>query len=475
MALPERSSSVFTAIVRHELRQVRRDGRFAAMALAMGILLILALVTGWRDMADHRRTVQRAEIEQRQRWIGMIAMPPHLAAHAGMMVFRQWPSLSALDPGVNAETGTAIFLEAHKRNFFDHRPAEDEQVPSIFPRMSVAAILQGLVPLAILFAAPMLIAFEREQGVWRLALAAGVEARTLAIGKAIGVALPVALLLVPVAGVAAWLGTAGASDLVHGLVRTIVLATIHFIYYVTLLCLTVAVSALARSSRQAFGAASVLWLLFVLVVPRVSQEVAQVWAPSPTVRQFTDEILEAQTRRPDFFEHRAEVLKRLKEQFAVTREIDLPVSPYGLTLYEGEEEETALFASMFTRLFSTYDTQQRIVRAASVLSPAIAIEAVSSAMAGTDWAHQQDFADQAEAYRRVLVQSLNKALTDGGAAAQYGEVDSDVYKAIPPFQYRLPGPAFAVVACAGSMGVLMVWLAASASVAVLALRRREVP
>jgi ABC-2 type transport system permease protein len=461
---------VLAAIVRHEFRQVRRDGRFAALALSLGILLILALVTGWRDVADHRRTVDRAQIEQRQRWLGMIAMPPHLAAHAGTMVFRPWPSLAALDPGLNAETGTAIFLEAHKRNFFDHRPAEDQQVPALFPRVSVAVLLHRLVPLLVLLAAPALIALEREQGLWRLALSAGVGWRTLAVGKAIGTSLPVALLLLPVAAVAAWLGTGGASRLDDAAARTVALAAAYVAYYLTILSVTLTVSALARSAAQAFGMTAVVWLACMFVVPRVAQELAQASVPAPSLRQFTDEVLAAQRDAPDFDERQNRVLARLKEQFGVAHEIDLPVSPYGLTLYEREDEETRIYASMFERLFSIYAQQRRIVRTAGLLSPAIAIEAVSSAMAGTDWMHQQDFADQAERYRRVLVQALNRALADGGAAAQYQEAGPDLYGAVPPFQYEPRDVSFALRGCAGSFALLGLWLAVSTSCAAWAVR-----
>jgi ABC-2 type transport system permease protein len=456
-------------ILRHECRQTWRDGRFTALAAVVGVLLGLAIVAGWRDVADHRRTVDRAQVEQRQRWTDMIAMPPHLAAHAGTMLFRPWPSLAALDPGVNAETGTAIFLEAHKRNFFDHRPLEDDPLPSLFPRLGVALVLQWLIPLLILVAAPALIAFEREQGTWRLALSTGVSAQTLAFAKAAGTALPVAVLLLPVGFAAGWLGTIASADLSDAGARTALLGISYAGYYLVILFLTLAISAWATSARQALGIACLVWIAFVFVVPRASQEVARWRAPAPSIREFTDDLLAAQARQPDFSVRQDAVRARLKEQFGMTREIDLPVSPYGLTLYEGEEHEIELYDQAFDRLFSLYAVQQRIVRTASLLSPTIAIDAVSSAMAGTDWAHQRDFADQGEAYRRVLVQSLNRALTYGGAAAQYGEADPSLYRSIPPFRYDSPGVSFAVAACAGSLAMLGMWLAAAMAAAVLTL------
>lgn len=462
---------VFLTIVRHEVRQTRRDGRFVTMVVSMSVLLVLALMTGRREATEHRRTVEQAQAEQRQRWVAMIAMPPHLAAHAGTTVFRPWPSLAALDPGVNAETGTAIFLEAHKRNFFDHRPAEDRQLPTLFPGTSVAVLLQWLVPLLVFIAAPSLVAFEREHGTWRLALSTGISVRTLAAGKAIGAALPVAALLVPVAVAAAWLGVARPLDLADAPPRTAVLAVAYLGYYVTILFLALAISALASSSKQALGAACGAWMLFVMVVPRIGQEVAQMWAPTPSARAFTEEILKAQSQHPDFFARQEAIVSRLKAEFGVTREIDLPVSPYGLTLYEGEEEETREYQARFARLFMIYATQRRIIRAASLVSPTIAIEAVSSAMAGTDWAHQQDFAEQAEAYRRVLVQTLNRALTDRGAARQYGDADAALYAAVPPFRYQQPPLPFALAHTRGPLALLGVWAAASAALVTVAIRR----
>ena len=94
---------------------------------------------------------------------------------------------------------------------------------------------------------------EREQGTLRAVLSLGVTPRVLAAGKAAGVGVSLALVLVPAAAMAL-VGlslTSGFGDWRPDGGRALVLGTAFLSYFVTVAALALGVSARASSSRAA--------------------------------------------------------------------------------------------------------------------------------------------------------------------------------------------------------------------------------
>ena len=181
MAMQSKTPHPVWTIARKELRESLRDGRFRVLAVGVLALLVAGLAAGWLDTREARQTIESARAADHATWLGQGARNPHSAAHFGHYAFKPRPVLSALDRGVDAYLGTAVWLEAHWQDPFALRPAEDRTALQRFGELSAAFTLQVLAPLLVIFLGFAGFAGERERGTLRQLASLGLEARTLAV------------------------------------------------------------------------------------------------------------------------------------------------------------------------------------------------------------------------------------------------------------------------------------------------------
>lgn len=463
-------------IARREFTEMARDGRFRSTAMIIFALLLVSLLVGWKGYAEHRALQTAAQSRQREQWLNMIRMPPHLAAHSGTVIYKPRMPVSAIDRGIELYVGASVFLEAHKRNLFDHKPAEEAPSAQRLGEVTVGMTLQLLVPLLIILLTYAAFAGEREQGTLRQILGLGVSKRDLALGKALGAAGPLLLLLAPAAALGA-LAIAlldRTRMLLESAPRLALMSGLYLAYFAVFLCVGLIVSARSSNSRRALLWLLGFWFGVCLLLPRAAVEFGQRIYPAPTTREFTEELEKEKKTHPEFFARRGRVVERLKQGYGVTNDLELPVSPYGLTLYEAEEDETKTYERHFNRLFESYERQNRFYQAAAVMAPLIAVQSLSMGLAGSDWNYHSHFAEAAEQYRRVLVQTMNRGLIDKGAADQYTESGHELYEQVPPFSYTAPGISWILGKTKLSLIFLLLWLALVAVATPLALLKLRV-
>lgn len=414
-------------IARKEATEMLRDGRFRWASALVAVLLLASLATGWahRTAAEAERTA--AQAADREVWTGQGEKNQHSAAHFGLYAFKPSTALSAADPGVLPYTGTAVFMEAHSVKDAAYRPAEDATAVQRLGRLTAATTLQLLVPLLILLLTFSTFAGEREAGTLRQLLSLGVSRGTLAAGKALGVAIPVALVVVPAAlvGVAALAISEGAASLP----RAALWAGAYVLYFGVVLALALAVSAQARSSRVALVTLLGFWLVTGFVVPRLAADVASGLHPAPTIDAYNAAL------RDDFDALRA-------ADAADPHAAETPRSA-GEGLLRAEERGTEVYRRRTADLVEVHRAQNRTVQAMSLLSPALAVQVLSMGLAGTDEAHHRHFADAAEAYRYEYVQTLNQDMVDQDADWDY-LADAALWERVTPFDYQAPDVAWAV-------------------------------
>ncbi len=463
-------------IARREFIETLRDGRFRSLAAILLALLLTTLLIGWRQYLRQADQRAAAQSKMREQWLNMIRMPPHLAAHTGTMLFKQPLALTAFERGIDSYMGVAVFLEAHKRNPFDHKPAEESPIRQRLGELTVALTLQLLTPLLIILLSFTAFAGERESGTLRQLLSLGVSRRDLALGKAIGVAVPLFLLLAPtsVLGVISLALLDQTGTLLASGSRLALLMICYFGYFVVFLCLSVIVSARSATSQRALLVSLSIWFVISLMLPRAAIEIAQRLYPIPEARDFTRDLDQGKKELLTFEKRREKVIARLMEQYGVAEPKQLPVSPYGLTLYEGEEEETELYERHFTRLFASYERQNRFYQLAATLTPLAAVQSLSMGLAGSDWHHHRHYADAAEGYRRALVQTLNHAIVELGAENQYDYRGADLYERVPPFDYQTPGVTWALAKLKPAIFILLLWLVVPLVVTPFVLSRLRV-
>jgi len=455
-------------------RELVRDGR---ALVALGLVVLLSLAALWLS-AQRLQVSEAARVEaaarDRQTWLGQAAANPHSAAHFAFHAFKPQTALSLFDPGVSPYLGEAIWLEAHYQNPANFRPAEDATEARRFADLSPAWIVAVALPLVVIAVGFASLARERESGLWRQLAAGGVPAGSILRGKAawlLGVAAGLAALVtLPTLLVAT--GLPAPAD---AATRWLLIAVAVLLYAAAVAGVTLAASAASRTARGALLALLAFWMVSVVLAPRLAATAADAVAPVPPAAAFWAQVRQDLDRGLDGHDSKDARRRALEaatlERYGVERIEDLPVSFAGIALQASEEYGNRVFDRRFGELRARHEAQQRVMRLAGLLSPAIAFRNASAAFAGTDVAHHWHFAGAAEAHRRTAVKLLNDDMTANARGRDFGyKAPPELWARIPDFAYDPPRWTVARGAVV-DLAILALWALAGAVAASIAVRR----
>ncbi len=452
-------------IVRKEVLEIVRDGRFRWGTALIGALLLLSLAAGWTHRQEVARAHASAEEMNWQQWLDQGDRNPHSAAHYGIYVFRPVSPLYLVDRGVDPYVGSTTWLEAHYQNPFEHRAIQDAPALARFADLTAATTLQLLVPLLILLLAFQAFTGERERGTLRQLLSLGVKPGTLAAGKVLGVLAALALLLVPAALVGAlalWTAGPGGGAVADEGARFGLLAVSYLVYFALFALLAVAVSGIARSSRTALAILLSFWIVNGLVAPRVASDVARSQVPLPSSLEFQAQVQQELTDGfdggPSRAEHNAMVRDSVLDAHGVEETSELPFNFAGLSLQAGEEWADAVWDRNFGALAEDISRQLEIHRRLGILAPHLAIRSLSMALTGTDPAHHERYSAHAETHRRLIQRVMNEDIMANSRPGETYLADVSLWAQVPRFEYRGPGIRWALAGQGTAVGVLLLWL-----------------
>ncbi len=464
-------------VARKEFTDVVRDGRFRWCSVVVGVLLLASLGHGWVQARSAERELAAAQATAREHWESQGEKNPHSAAHYGTYAFKPRLALSFVDEGVDPYVGTSVRLEAHRQNDFLLRPAQDATAAQRLGRLTAAQVLQHLVPLLVVLLAFGAFADERERGTLRQLLATGVGRRELALGKALGVAGALALLLVPaaVAGAAA-LVVANPGPVASPLARGAVLAGVYLAYFAVFLALSLAVSASVRTARTALVVLLGMWATNAMVAPRVAVDLSKWLHPTPSAIEFARGIEREMATgvegvpRPD----RAATTERLLAEHGVERAEDLPLNLSGVHLQESEEFGNRILDRNHGALWNAFERQSVVHETLAALAPSLAVRALSMGLAGTDVEQHRHFAVAAESYRRDVMRRMNGDLAENSRTGETYLAGPELWAETPPFQYAAPSLGWVLGNRTLSILALGAWLVGTVAAAAARLRRAKV-
>jgi ABC-2 type transport system permease protein len=482
----DRHGSMIFTVARKEFTEIMRDGRFLWTCLIIAVLLLTSFAVGASRYSQERALRSAAAAETREQWLDQGKKGPHSAAHYGMYAFKPATPLALFDPGVNDYTGTITFLEAHRENQASYKPAQDGTALQRFGDLSGAMILQLLIPLLIILLCFGMVSGEREEGTLRQLLSVGARRTDLITGKALGVAATLGVALIP----AALIGAAIAAMRIevgdeHELIdlpsKIAVLTLAYLVYFGIFVAVSLAVSIAARSSRAALMGLLAFWIVNGLLLPRAAADISRLLFPTPSALELAKAIAVGRDRGPHPHEpshpnHQAFV-KKVLEKYGVSKIEELPVSFIGLALQADEENGYKVFEREYGNVWNRYEQQDRVQQVFGILSPQIAMRAVSTALSGTDIAFYRDFAAASETYRRGLIKLMNDDLIKNTAGMSVHEAewdykgDKNLWSRVPPFDYDPPEIGEILGKNVLPMAILAVWLSGGVALLVYFTRR----
>lgn len=468
------------AIIGTDFRETWRDRRVPLLFALCLLLAAISAVTAAERVSQYEQARAGAEATEQTTWLEQGEANPHTVAHYGHYAFRPMATLAGFDRGLSASLGSAIWMEGHYQTPAKNREAETMVDAQRFADLTPAWLLQIVAPLVIILIGFPLLARERETGLWRMLSASGVGRGTLLAGKTASLALLSLFTLAPliVAAFAAPLLSDGAAYADQG-VRVFGLVGAYLLYFLAFCAMTLGASALAKSSARALGIMLAIWILAVVVVPRLAANAADLAAPAPEAAQFWQQVAQDREQGVDGHNPRSEsseaFTQSVLDEYDVETVEDLPVNIIGLSMQADEEFGNVIYDRRFGELYDSYAAQRDLARPAALASPTLAMRELSSLLAGSDERHHRHFAAAAEAHRRVTIRVLNEDFAYNSSGADFSYMaDRDLWEQVPLFSYDLPQlrdiGAFPVVA----LLTLIFWILLGFAVAIFGVRRWSV-
>jgi ABC-2 type transport system permease protein len=452
-------------IARKELTELWRDGRVRWLTGIVALTLLTALFAGWQSYRQANAERERAQRDERQRWLDKGEMSGHSAAHYGQYVFKRDAPLFAVDPGVSPYTGSVVFLEAHSHNPLTYRPAADTPAPRRYAELTASSVLQIFVPLLIVLLCYPLFVGEREQGTLRQLMSSGVSPHALAAGKLLGVVGPLFLVLalLAVVGSLALLLNAGPDAAIDLPKRLAFLTAGYLMYFVVIAGASLIVSARAASSRQALVVLLGCWFANSLLLPQMASDLAARIDPAIDGFELPAAVANGKARLPTPAERLPEIERRLLAEYRVTRVADLPVDPKRVANIESDADGDRIQDQIFNEMHDAYGRQDRLYQLGALLAPMIGVQSLSMTLAGTHFAHYRRFSDAAEAYRQQLVHLMDQADLHSDAARANSTApiiqSRETWERLPPFEYAPPTLAWSLSQSRTGLLLLLLWCA----------------
>jgi len=459
-------------IAKRDLLERWRDGRLIWAGGVVLLLLLTALGVGYGHRQEARAEQRAAQTSDYADWLKQPRRHPHDAAHQGMHAFKPDAVLSILDPGINPYIGSTIWLQAHRQSEVMFRPAQDATGLQRFGDLSVGWILQVLGPLLVIVLGFNAFAGEREQGILRQTLSLGVPAPSLLWGKALAIGFGLCALMLPAAVLSAGAVLVGAEagTVADAGWRFALLAAGYFLYLAAFVFVTLGVSAASSTSRVAITVLLAVWIVNVVIAPRVMSEFSRRWYPTPTRLEFNSALSADLKRTSD---------QTWQTNFGTTERWgrDVPLSKWGLALRLDDHASYAVYDRNFGRLWDTWQRQQALQEWSGALLPLLSMRAFSMGAAGTDFAHHRDFTTAAERHRRLIQDAVSDDLvkhadTLGGQHFAY-QSGPELWQSVPAFAYHAPSPQWALAQSWRSLLCLSIALGISLTFSWLSVARQR--
>lgn len=452
-----------TRIAGNDLRDAWRDGRFFSTLLLALLLLGLSLgatVHAYKSVQEQRTA---AMAETHSQFISQTPKNPHAAAHYGMFVFQPNFLTSLIDPGIQAYTGVAIFLEPHRQNDFLFRPADDAGASARFGSLSASIVLQVFVPLLIIVLTFDAVAGEQINGTLRQLLASGLSLRGFGVGKLLGSVLKLLLLALPVLLACAFaLWSADVRQFAGSGPRFAWMVAAYGFYFLIWLFVTLIVSVWSQTPRTSLAVSLGIWVIATLLLPRLAVDLSRTVYRTPSNLEMEQVISKELAPDPAF---EAKLRRDALAQYRVTRVEDLPVTWAGISLMAAEARSTRVYDRHMDEVHRAFTRQDKLQAALGLLDPTLAVRAVSMGFAGTNESQQRAFAQAAEHYRQTFVTMMN------GDLAAHGRKDGSPYVAghelferVGAFSYQAPSAGQVLAQQWSSLAALLLGAGVSLSI-----------
>jgi len=426
-------------IIQNEWQLWRRDNRTIWLLGIIVLISLLALVFGVADARKKITQRQSAQEASRKAWLAQGEKHPHMSAHFGNYAYKHPSVLSVFDPGITAYTGTSVYLEPHRQNDFLLSESGERDTGARFGWFTPSFICQFIVPLLILLLTFNIVVSDKEGGTYALLLAQGVPSGKVIYGKAAASFLLFAAFITAYLFVVALVTYIAIASPTFQLTSFGYLWLCYLLYYATWCLLGVAVSALVKSAGASISLLLLFWILTSIVLPKWAASAGENIHPLTTNYAFKKKVAEDIANGLNGHDVQSERAKRMQDSVLKAEGVDsvqhLNFNFEGYVMQQGEEYSSKVYDVHFGGIYKTLQAQRKVQSLFSVGSPLMMVRNMSMAAAGTSLEAELFFQQQAEAYRRSFVQTMNQDMMMNSAYGDWDKykVKDSLYGAIHDF------------------------------------------
>ena len=464
--LNQPTMKVFIALAGQELRGLWRDRTFQVLAIFLLLLSGYAIFSS-AEQYEHAYSEHAALTDTaRNMMLHQDPKSAHMAGHYGHIVFKPATFLQAIDPGVNAFTGSTVRLEAHRQNEAVFTAASGQSSLIRFGEFSFALLLQVIFPLLILFTCYRSIIADRQNGTLKLLLCQGVSMRQLVFSKSAAyIAIYWIFLLIAALAYALVFTSVREGAVSDVMPRVFLLIFLYGLYYALLISLTVYLSARAKSPSGLLVGLLAVWFVFTIIIPKTAANIGAQQSPLPTRVAFDQAILEEKKDGIDGHDSRNERTQRFKDSVLRAYKVDsasqLPVKMGGLLMQADEDYNNVVYDRAITRISHIIAQQNRVGAVSGFIDPFMAVKNLSMAIAGTDMFHHYDFTKDVEDYRRGLIRDLNRL--DAARVSEFkdpenGRLTKAYWEQVKDYRYEAPALRWSLANYTTEIGALLIWI-----------------
>lgn len=453
-------------IIKKEIRVALRERLIVILGLIILLLLSVALYAGYITYQQQHKIIADTQSEKRQEWLNQGDKHPHIAAHFGTFVFKPKTILSLFDFGLDAYTGTSVYLEAHFQHEFMFRSAQDHSSMIRFGELSAALVLQILVPLLIIFLAFSSFTQERESGTLRLVLSQGATFRLLTWGKIISYCIMLTCILAPLLAGILWMSSSGvdSTTVPDVAIRVLLLIVLYVIYLFLFIAISVWVSIRSSTGRNALLTLLTCWIFFAILMPKAVANLSETLYPLPSMRTFKAEIEDDKLNGFDGKTPRSVRINNLESEYLNKYGVDsveqLPFNFEAVMMQSGEDFGNRVYDHHFSKLHRIMENQSFFGSVLTFVNPFMAIQHLSMGLSGTDLYSSGHFENEVEKYRRDMVREMNN---DMAMNSKYGEfyeykAGENLWNQIEDFVYTSPSVINILRYYKLELSALVLWL-----------------
>lgn len=468
------------------LKTVIKQKTFFLLWILFLLLLIYAGLTGRDQMKAQNEMLQQYQQQIRKSWVDKPDKHPHRMAHYGSFALRLRHPLSLFDFGMENYAGNAVFLEAHKQNSVNFSEAGFSTGILRLGELSIAMLLQLMLPLIIFFLGFNSIARDRENGTLKIIFSQGAAPHDVLLGRSLGLWLVSSLFFLPAFLLSGILLINHSNGTVVGQSgsRFAFICFSYALFAWVIAVISVVVSATSITSKAALVKLLGTWIILAIVLPRIVQVAAGCFYTSPTKLSFESAIEKDILKQGDSHNPHDPFFKNLKDSLLAKYNVDsthkLPFNFGGVVGKAGEKLSTEIYSRHQEALTQLHRKQNAFSKAFGWINPFAMIKSNSMAFAGSDFEAYVYFQQQAEAYRYSLAQKMNDLQIEyvSNNSPKEGShllhIEKKHWQELEDFKYRFLPVDKVFMNERSSVAALLYWLIGSFAALTIIVKRFKV-